>query len=253
MKITICGKGGSGKSTVTALLAKEYAAKGKKVLVIDCDESNYGLHQQLGMDIPLSLTDYMGGKMKILDDLAEGPQNMPMLFDEKWTLLDIPQGYFAEKDGIMLMTPGKIQTANEACACAFSVVMCQFMQVLDLTEDEIVIMDMEAGIEHFGRGVDNASDVVIMVIDPSRESIKLASKISEIGSSIGKPVYYVLNKVTNDTLDIVRSGIADKENICCELPMSQDIMKAGLIGSELQDGNDAIVSMKAYLEKHYSA
>lgn len=225
----------------------------KKVLVIDCDESNYGLHQQLGMEIPMSLTDYMGGKMKVMDDLAEGPQNMPMLFDEKWTLLDIPQGYFSEKDGIMLMTPGKIQAANEACACAFSVVMCQFMQILDLTKDEVVIMDMEAGIEHFGRGIDNASDVVIMVIDPSRESIKLASKISEIGSSIGKPVHYVLNKVTDDTLDIVRSGIADKENICCELPMNHDIMEAGLLGSELQDGNDAIISMKIYLDKHYDA
>ena len=60
MKLAICGKGGSGKSTIASLLAKEYAKQGGKVLVIDCDESNYGLHQQLGMALPKTFIEHFG-------------------------------------------------------------------------------------------------------------------------------------------------------------------------------------------------
>ena len=68
MKVAVCGKGGSGKSTVTTLLAKELAGRNKKVLVIDSDESNYGLSRQMGVDLPLDFTAYFGGKQKALQD-----------------------------------------------------------------------------------------------------------------------------------------------------------------------------------------
>lgn len=68
MKIAVCGKGGSGKSTVTTLLAKELAGRNKKVLIIDSDESNYGLSRQMGVDLPLDFTAYFGGKQKALQD-----------------------------------------------------------------------------------------------------------------------------------------------------------------------------------------
>lgn len=107
----------------------------------------------------------------------------------------------------MLMSPGKIESANEACACPFNAVMAQFVPMLNLADDEAVIMDMEAGIEHSGRGTDNASDVIVMVVDPSYESIKLSGKVSEIGSSIGKPVLIVLNKVTYENMDAMTEGV----------------------------------------------
>ena len=69
MKIAVCGKGGCGKSTVTSLLAKALARRGKEILVIDSDESNYGLHRQLGMKLPRDFTDYFGGKQNVLNDM----------------------------------------------------------------------------------------------------------------------------------------------------------------------------------------
>ena len=69
MKVTICGKGGCGKSTITSLLAKALARRGKEVLVIDSDESNYGLHRQLGMELPGDFTGYFGGKEHVLNDM----------------------------------------------------------------------------------------------------------------------------------------------------------------------------------------
>ena len=69
MKIAICGKGGCGKSATAALLAKALARAGKRVLVVDSDESNYGLHRQLGMELPKDFTAFFGGKENVLKDM----------------------------------------------------------------------------------------------------------------------------------------------------------------------------------------
>ena len=251
MKYTICGKGGCGKSTITTLFAKELAASGKRVLVIDCDESNYGLHQQLGIELPQSFTDYFGGKAAIMEKLSGGPQNMPPLFDRPWTIDDIPAQYRSEKDGVLLMTPGKIETANEACACPFNVVMVQFIPMLQLEENDVVIMDMEAGIEHFGRGTDNFTDCVLMVVDPSYESIKLSGKVAGICEKINKPLYYVLNKVIPENREAMRAGVKNTEKICCELPLDTYLMNAGLTGMELKGHSGAAAAMKSFLEEKF--
>ena len=65
--------------------------------------------------------------------------------------------------GVKLMASGKIHTANEGCACTMGNVLTQFVEHLILTEDEYALIDMEAGIEHFGRGIDNGVDLILMV------------------------------------------------------------------------------------------
>ena len=109
----------------------------------------------------------------------------------------------------------------------------QFIANLQLSENEFALMDMEAGIEHFGRGVDNGVDLLMMIVDPSFESLRLSKKIQELGGSIGKPVWLVLNKVTDDTRQAMVDAVADSGKIAAILPTDSQIAAAGLTGTEL--------------------
>ncbi|MBC3887088.1 ATP-binding protein [Acetobacterium paludosum] len=232
MKIAICGKGGCGKSTITTLLAKTLAGKNKEVLIIDSDESNYGLHVQLGMESPKGFTGYFGGKEKVMTDMLLS-QFSHQFFHQAWTVADIPAGYYTEKNKIKLMVSGKINQANEGCSCAMGTVIGQFIANLQLNKDQVALMDMEAGVEHFGRSIDNGVDMILMVVDPSHESLKLTKKIAGLAASIDKPIYYILNKTTDGNKKVMCESIEKSEKIIAEIGLDQEIMEAGLTGKEL--------------------
>ena len=239
MKISVCGKGGCGKSTLVTLLAKELAAMGKRVLVIDTDESNYGLHKQLGVELPEDFTAYFGGKQKVLGDMMMS-NFTHQFFATTWGIDDIPASCSVEKDNIILMSSGKIHEANEGCACPMGTLMTQFIDHLTLGPDEYALIDMEAGIEHFGRGTNNGTDLVLMVVDPSFESLRLTGKIKELSESIDRPIRFVLNKVTPEIRQLMRNQVCDDTAIIAELPADGDLMTAGLIGAELDGGDGAL-------------
>ena len=232
MKITICGKGGCGKSTVTSLLAKEFARMGKTVLVVDSDESNFGLHRQLGLELPRDFTE--------------------KFFSQAFTISEIPQEYVAKKDGVMLISSGKIHRANEGCACTMNKILEQFVDHLTLSQDEIALLDTEAGVEHFGRGVDNSVDQILMVVDPSFESLELTRKIYDLGQSIGKPVHFVLNNVNNQNLSMMQKLVCDPDKILAVLPSDPEISESGLLGQELTMENTPIQHLAAALLKRSS-
>lgn len=239
MKIILCGKGGCGKSTVAALLAREYRREGKNVLVIDSDESNYGLHRQLGFDLPEDFTHYFGGKKgayRVYDEKGR-------VFDRRWSFADIPAEYMTGEEDLHLMSIGKIAEADEGCACGIGYTARMFLDNLEPGDNDVVITDTEAGVEHFGRGLDRCADVILMVVDPSYESIHLSEKIHDMGKAIGKPVYFVINKTDSDQAAMVMETIRNKDAVIAVVPAQSEILMAGLKGEALKAESPGIAEI----------
>jgi CO dehydrogenase maturation factor len=245
MKILVCGKGGSGKSTVVALLAKEMAARGNKVLVIDSDESNIGLHRRLGMEKPTDFMNYFGGKKLLFEKIKE--------MKSGWRLDDLPREYLTEKGNIQLLSMGKIYQFGEGCACPINALSSKFLEVLNLRDKEFLIADTDAGIEHFGRGVEKGVDILLVVVDPSRESILLAKKISELGQQAKKPVYYILNRIGDEeTQDLLINSI-DRDRLIAVIPEIREVFTSGLAGSEINVDVKGIKEIADMLESKKKA
>jgi CO dehydrogenase maturation factor len=239
MKVLICGKGGCGKSTIVALLSKEMAERGNKVLVIDSDESNISLHHRLGMTKPEDFMNYFGGK-KILFEKARQITN-------KWKLDELPKEYISEKGNIRLLSMGKIYEFGEGCACPINALSSKVLEVLELKDNQFLIVDTDAGIEHFGRGVEKGVDSLIVIIDPSQDSILLAQRISHLGKQLGKPTYLVLNRVNHESEKLLLDSV-DKEKVIAIIYENKDIFMSCLFGNELTISLEGIKEIADRLE-----
>ena len=211
MKISVCGKGGSGKSTVVALLANEAQARGYRALVVDSDESNSGLFRMLSFDHPpVPLMELVGGKKGLKQKMAQ----VNVLSETQIVTAQIPEEHLLRRDGLMLVIIGKILQSLEGCACPMGVLSREFLKKLALQDDELAIVDMEAGVEHFGRGVDASIDSVLVVIEPPMESVNVGQKIHELASGIGiKNVWAVLNKVPSEEIATGLKAELEKRHI----------------------------------------
>jgi CO dehydrogenase maturation factor len=200
MKIAVCGKGGSGKSTIVALLADEARNKGYKVLVVDSDESNSGLYRILGFDhTPVPLMELVGGKRSLKEKMAQ-----PDIFTASHiSLEDLSPPHLVRKDNLMLVSIGKILQSLEGCACPMGVLSREFLKKLTLQPGELTIVDMEAGVEHFGRGVETSVDCVLIAVEPPLESVEVAQKIYYLAKGMGiRNTWAILNKVTSDDIAV---------------------------------------------------
>lgn len=198
-KIAVCGKGGVGKSTVVTLLANALDEKGRAVVVVDCDESNPGLCWMLGIN----------EEPKPLAALLARPTpsivkpEMGWLTRDEFTTQEIPPEFLGRRNGLKFLTMGKIKESSRGCACTMAEVVKEFIEKLVLGENEVVVIDMEAGIESFGRGVERNVDTVLIVVEPSYDSMALAEKISYMADGIGvNRVNAVLNKVSSEEKEV---------------------------------------------------
>lgn len=256
MKLIVCGKGGSGKSTVTALLARDLAEAGKRVTVLDTDVSNGGLHRLLGTEPAPDLAGHFGGPVKMSLRLREhrleaGGEEKPVLCN--WTYDTIPADYSPVCDGVRLVNIAKLWDASQGCTCSISALARQFLLGLELGDQDRLLIDTEAGIEHFGRGLDELCDAILMVIDPSFESICLTRKVLGMAESISIPVFFVLNRTDAESRaslgEAVEEVLGEKHSILGELPLDPDLMKAGLVGRPVPYGYGPAREFLSLLEK----
>ena len=238
MKVVVAGKGGCGKSTVSTLLAKALAKRGSKVLVIDTDESNFELHTHLGLKRPEDFMNHFGGK-KVLFERVKTLQ-------DKVRIDELPAAYFTEKGNIKLLAMGKIYDFGEGCACPINALSSRFLEILDLEKDEVLIADTDAGIEHLGRGIEKGCDLILVVVEPSQESIGLAKWIAEMATDIDIDVYYVLNKVRGEAEGVLL-GALDASRIISAIPQDEELFRCALEGRELAVEIEGIEELAGFL------
>ncbi len=243
MKIIICGKGGSGKSTVSALLSKALSNRGYRVLLIDADESNLGLHRLVGIDPPVVMMDRLGGK-KGFKEKTQGafPGGKPDLFGQSLSFDDLAEHCCKGPDGVSLMSIGKIHEPGEGCACPMGSLSRMVLSRLAPGKKDMVIIDTAAGVEHFGRGIDSHSDLVIGIVDPSFESFSLAEKMASMAEKAGLPVMFILNK-TNDTVRRKMGERIRPDSVVAEMENHEAIFMAGLEGRAIDTLPDAMTAV----------
>ncbi len=237
-KISVCGKGGSGKSTIVTLLANGMRERGYRVLVVDSDESNPGLYRMLGfVKRPVPLLDLVGGKKNVFRTFSEESKpHSNILTQEKISVADLPRQYLVEMDNIGLVCIGKILQSLEGCACPMGALSREFLKRLYLQEDEVAIVDMEAGIEHFGRGVETSIDSVLVVVEPSFDSLELAEKINTLAAEAGMDnTWTILNKVMSEEVTSRLRNELEKKGISVSGSIGYDpeILQSGLEGRPL--------------------
>ncbi|HEX74039.1 MAG TPA: P-loop NTPase [Dehalococcoidia bacterium] len=174
MRIIICGKGGGGKSTLTALMARVLTEKGYDVHVVDGDPSNPGLYRMLGFEkAPEPLMDFFGGTV-FTGGKVTCPVDDPFPLPRGTIALDeIPSKYFMQKNGITFFRTGKIQVAFEGCDGPEDKIARDFI----VPGEQVTLVDIKAGLEHFGRGVEINFDGIITVIDPNVIAFEIAERV----------------------------------------------------------------------------
>lgn len=234
MKIMISGKGGCGKSTITTLLARELAKRGKRVLVVDADESNLCLHRLLGAAQPQIMMDAMGGRPGAREKLKQAADHHHEdgFLKDVMKIDDLPAECRTEVDSIQLLVVGKIQSFGEGCACMIGGISRAILSRLEESENEIVLIDAEAGLEHFGRRIDGTCDLILAVIDPSYESIHMAERTREIAQATGIEAYFVLNKVDERSREAMEKGL-DPDRVIGTIPLNDELFLQNLSGEPL--------------------
>jgi CO dehydrogenase maturation factor len=195
MKIAISGKGGVGKTTLSALLIKYFRDQGKKVLAVDADpDANLAL--ALGVPDPENIVPLSQMKEMVAERTESEPGKMGGFFKMNPKVDDIPEKYSRQIDGIKLIVMGGVKKGGSGCICPESVLLRTLITYMVLLRDEVVVMDMEAGIEHLGRATAKGVDKLIVVVEPGRRSIETAMHVKKLAEDLGlHKVAVVGNKI----------------------------------------------------------
>ncbi|KWT83485.1 carbon monoxide dehydrogenase accessory protein CooC [Candidatus Magnetominusculus xianensis] len=230
MKIAITGKGGVGKTTLAAMLSYLYVRAGRRVIAVDADPdanlaSALGLSQSQIKDIkPIA-------EMSELIEQRTGskPGSMGGVFKLNPRVDDIPEACSIDINGIKLLVMGKSKEASSGCYCPENVFLKRLLRHIVLDPDMVVIVDMEAGIEHLTRGTAEAVDAFVVVVEPGSRSLQTARTIKEMAKTLGvKNVFVAASKIRDAAdLDFIKENIEGMKLIG-HISFSPDIVRADI-------------------------
>jgi CO dehydrogenase maturation factor len=226
MKIAVSGKGGVGKTTFSATLAHLFKENGKKVLAIDADP-DANLAAALGYPDRREGTPISEMKELVAERTGSQPGTYGSMFAINPKVDDLPDSLAREVDGIKFMTLGGVKKGGGGCICPESTMLKNIIMHLVLARDEVIIMDMEAGLEHLGRATASGVDHLIVVVEPGQRSLETARAVERLGADLHlRRISAVGNKIrSRGDEDFIRREL-DGLEILGFLPFADSIIEA---------------------------
>lgn len=241
MKIAISGKGGVGKTILASLLSRTFAEAGYSVLAIDADPDS-NLAATLGFPHPDKIIPMSEMSALIEERTGAKPGKAASFFKLNPKVDDLPEKYSQKYNGIKLMVMGRIKKGGTGCYCPENALLKALITHLLLGRDEVVILDMEAGVEHLGRATAKAVDRLIVVVEPGRRSIETAHRIGKLAKEIGlHNIAIVGNKVRSQSdREFLTSSLPGFEFLGF-IPYDQALVEADLANLPLLDASPQII------------
>ena len=241
MKVAITGKGGVGKTTLSSTLARLYADEGRTVLAADVDpDANLGLALGLTQDevdaiVPIS-------KMRTLVEERTGATAANKFYKLNPYVADIPDTFSKDVNGVKLLVMGTVDVGGSGCVCPEHVMLKSILSSLTYRKGDVVIMDMEAGLEHLGRGTAMNMDQFIVVIEPGARSVQTYRNVKRLAADLGvKRVRVVANKVRDERdEEFIRNAIP-ADDLLGMIHYNLEIMDADRQGKSPYDFSPAAI------------
>ena len=250
MKLAVSGKGGVGKTTFASLMIRTLNAENKRVLAIDADP-DANLAAGLGIADSDKIVPIAEMEDLIFERTGAKPGSIGGYFKLNPQVDDLPDAVSVGFENIKLMRLGGIKKGGSGCICPESALLRALVMHIVLARDEVVVMDMEAGIEHLGRATAKAVDKLIVVVEPGRRSIDTAEHIRKLAGEIGlNHIAVVGNKVRGaKDEEFLKTHLADFE-ILGFLPYDEELIEADLNGTSPFDvDSPSKAQVKAMISK----
>jgi len=247
MKIAITGKGGVGKTTLSAVLSYIFASEGKRVIAVDADpDANLAAAFGLSREETEKIKPIAEMTWLVEERTGAKPGTSGGIFKLNPRVDDIPAEYGYRFDNITLLITGKSKEAASGCYCPENVFLRRLLKHLIAERNEVVIVDMEAGIEHLTRGTAEAVDAFIVVVEPGQRSIQTATTVKEMAKGLGvKEVLVVANKIRGmEDYDFVKNHMTDMKLIGA-IAFRDSIMEADIKGvSPFKSSPETVAEIK---------